>query len=121
MQKLLKKLMILNPKDRGSLKEIMWDPWLNTSQEETLRPYSESIDPWVSEEMINLEFEWDQTQDSLKSKMYNSVMATYLILSTKKPQVENHTNLARSFCSPDPRSCSTPSPASNSEGLARVL
>ncbi|XP_011353757.1 pro-neuregulin-3, membrane-bound isoform [Pteropus vampyrus] len=91
--KLLKKLMTLHPKNRGSLKEIMQNPWLNTSQEEALRPYSEPMDPWVSEEMINLWFEWDQIQDSLKSKTYNGLMAMYLILSTKKPQVECHTIL----------------------------
>lgn len=31
------------------------------------------MDPWVTKKMMNLEFEWDQVKDSLKSKRYNSV------------------------------------------------
>lgn len=40
LEKLLKKLMLFNPKKRGSLKEIMQDSLLNVGQEE-LRPYDE--------------------------------------------------------------------------------
>lgn len=60
--------MILNTKDRGTLKQIMRDPRLNMGQEEELSLYSKppcnDMDPWVTEEIRNLVFEWDQIRDS---------------------------------------------------------
>lgn len=82
-------------------------------QEEELRLYNESpcddMDPRVTEELMNLGFEWDQIQDSLKSKRYNSMMTMYLILSTKKSTRAGHTFLVRPFGSPDLNMCG-PSP-----------
>lgn len=100
-----KKLMTLNPRDQGRLKEIIQDLWLNMGQEEELRPYNEQpcddVDLGVTEELMNLGFEWDQIQDSLKSKRYNSTMAMYLTLSTKKPTRAGCTIFVRPFGSLD--------------------
>ena len=56
-------------------------------QEEGLRACElpcDSMVPWVTEEMMNLRFEWNQIQESVRTERYNSVMAVYLILSSKK-------------------------------------
>ena len=56
-EELLKKLMTLNLSDRGTLEELMRDPWLNMGQEEELRPQEspcDNMDPRVTEVMMNL-------------------------------------------------------------------
>lgn len=40
-------------------------------------------------------FEWDQVQDSLTERRFNSVMALSIILSIKKAKVEGHTIMVR--------------------------
>lgn len=40
-EKLLKKLMTLDPRDRGTLEELKRDPWLSMGQEQELTPYRE--------------------------------------------------------------------------------
>lgn len=81
--------MALHPRGRGRLIEITRGLWLNKNQEEELRPSSEptcdNMDPWVTEKMMNLGFEWGQIQNSVTSKKYNKLMSKLLILSTKKP------------------------------------
>lgn len=44
------------------------------------------MDPWVTRKIMDLEFEWDQIQNSVRTKKYNSGMAMYLMLSTHKQQ-----------------------------------
>lgn len=78
--------MTLHPRGRGRLTEITR---LNKTHEEELGPSSEpacdNMDPWVTEKMMNLGFEWDQIQNSVTSKKYTKVMSELFILSTKKP------------------------------------
>lgn len=78
--------MTLHPRGRGRLREKTSSLWLTRNQEDELRTSSEpscvNVDPWVSEKMKNLGFEWDQIQNSVTSKKYNRVMSKLLILST---------------------------------------
>lgn len=59
------------------------------------------MDPWVTEQMVNMAFQLDQTKNTLLRKMYNKVMGTYLILKSNKPQVQCHTIQVRPFCPSD--------------------
>lgn len=58
---------------------------------------------------MTMGFEWDQVQDSLTRRRYDNVMATYVILSTKKSKVKGHTITVKYSSSPDPNNCG-PSP-----------
>ena len=82
--------MTLDPRNRGSLKQIMRGLWLNVGQGEELRSYNEppcdNMDPWVSELMMNLGSERDQILESFICKRSNRVTATHLVLSTTKPK-----------------------------------
>lgn len=93
-RKTSKNLVTLNPESRENLEDFMADPWLNMDQEEELRPYceppSDDMDPWVTEEMLNLGSQWDQIQDTMNKKTYNNVMASYLLLKTKKSNIQCH-------------------------------
>lgn len=66
MEITLNKYMILDPRDRGILKSVMWDPWLKIGQDEEFGPYIElpcdDINPWATEKMMNLGFEWTQSR-----------------------------------------------------------
>ncbi|KAF6321352.1 hypothetical protein mRhiFer1_008467 [Rhinolophus ferrumequinum] len=114
MESFLQKLLTLNPEQRDNLKDIMPDPWLNMGQEEELKPYAEPPsdvrDPWVIEEMVNLGFHWEDIKDTLSNNIYNNIMATYLILHTKKPKLQYRTIKVKPFHPPEFQSFS-PSPA----------
>ncbi|XP_036089191.1 serine/threonine-protein kinase MARK2-like [Rousettus aegyptiacus] len=100
-QALLKKLMNLEPAERGSLTEVMPHPWLNKGQEEWLQPYreppSEDMDPGVMQKMTELGFECERIRDSVKGRKYNSVMATYVMLRAAKHEVKGRTILVQSL------------------------
>ncbi|KAF5924631.1 hypothetical protein HPG69_004503 [Diceros bicornis minor] len=72
----------------------MEDQWVNMGQEK-LRPYRElpcgNRGPRVRKVRMNMVFEWDKGQDSLGRRRYDNVVAMYLILSSKEPEVEGHT------------------------------
>lgn len=59
-------------------------------QEEKLRPYNEppsdDMNPWVTQETMNMGVSLDQIQHALKEKTYNNAMATYHTLKFKKAQ-----------------------------------
>lgn len=98
--------MTLDLSDRGTLEELMRDPWLNMGQEEGLRSQQspcDNMDPWVTEVMMNLGFEQDQIQGSIIDKRYDRAMSTYSILRTEKPQGggPHHQSKILLFPSPD--------------------
>ncbi|KAF6376435.1 hypothetical protein mRhiFer1_009626 [Rhinolophus ferrumequinum] len=71
----------------------MPDPWLNTGQEEELKPYvealSDAIDRWVIEELVKLGFRWEDVKNTLSNKIYNNnIMVAYRILQTQKPKLQ---------------------------------
>uniref|UniRef100_A0A669DWB8 non-specific serine/threonine protein kinase n=1 Tax=Oreochromis niloticus TaxID=8128 RepID=A0A669DWB8_ORENI len=91
-ENLLKKLLVLNPVKRGSLEQIMKDHWMNVGhEEEELKPYIEPeadfSDSSRIELMVTMGFPKDEITDSLQSQKYDEVMATYLLLGRKAPEV----------------------------------
>lgn len=58
--------MSLEPRERGSLTEVMPDPWPKEGREEGLGPHGEPpcghVDPGAVRKMMDLGFEWDQIQ-----------------------------------------------------------
>uniref|UniRef100_A0A671YKW8 non-specific serine/threonine protein kinase n=1 Tax=Sparus aurata TaxID=8175 RepID=A0A671YKW8_SPAAU len=91
-ENLLKKLLVLNPVKRGSLEQIMKDHWMNVGhEEEELKPYIEPeadfSDSSRIELMVTMGFPKDEITDSLQAQKYDDVMATYLLLGRKAPEV----------------------------------
>uniref|UniRef100_A0AAX7VE44 non-specific serine/threonine protein kinase n=1 Tax=Astatotilapia calliptera TaxID=8154 RepID=A0AAX7VE44_ASTCA len=91
-ENLLKKLLVLNPVKRGSLEQIMKDHWMNVGhEEEELKPYIEPeadfSDSSRIELMVTMGFPKDEITDSLQNQKYDEVMATYLLLGRKAPEV----------------------------------
>uniref|UniRef100_A0A4W6DYV6 non-specific serine/threonine protein kinase n=1 Tax=Lates calcarifer TaxID=8187 RepID=A0A4W6DYV6_LATCA len=91
-ENLLKKLLVLNPVKRGSLEQIMKDHWMNVGhEEEELKPYIEPeadfSDSSRIELMVTMGFPKDEITESLHSQKYDDVMATYLLLGRKAPEV----------------------------------
>lgn len=83
----------------------MPDTWLNKGHEEELKPSieppSDVTDPWVTKEMLNLGFHWEDIKDTLSKKTYNNVLDKYCILNTEKPKVQYHTFKIKPFHSPE--------------------
>lgn len=81
---LLSKLVTPHPTERSSLEAIMPDSWLNMGQEEELWPYNEppsdGMDPWVTQQMVNVGFHLDQIENTLSGMTYNNVMGMHQIL-----------------------------------------
>ncbi|KAF6323420.1 hypothetical protein mRhiFer1_008397 [Rhinolophus ferrumequinum] len=87
VENFLKKTTNPQPPEERNLKDIMPDASLNKGHEEELKPYieppSDVTDPWVTKEMLNLGFHWEDIKDTLSKKTYNNVLAKYCILNTK--------------------------------------
>ncbi|XP_054572995.1 serine/threonine-protein kinase MARK2-like [Eptesicus fuscus] len=111
VQKLLRKLLTVDPSQRPTLEDVMKDPWLNKGQEETLRPYSElpwgDLDPQVTEMMQSLGFKQDDIQESVAQRKFDSAMGTYLILRMMKTKMPGRTIRVRPYPSPDTSSMSS--------------
>uniref|UniRef100_A0A3Q2E8F7 non-specific serine/threonine protein kinase n=1 Tax=Cyprinodon variegatus TaxID=28743 RepID=A0A3Q2E8F7_CYPVA len=91
-ENLLKKLLVLNPVKRGSLEQIMKDHWMNVGHDdEELKPYiepeSDLNDTSRIELMVTMGFPKEEITDSLQNQKYDDVMATYLLLGRKAPEV----------------------------------
>uniref|UniRef100_A0A7N8Y1R5 MAP/microtubule affinity-regulating kinase 3 n=1 Tax=Mastacembelus armatus TaxID=205130 RepID=A0A7N8Y1R5_9TELE len=121
-ENLLKKLLVLNPVKRGSLEQIMKDHWMNVGHEdEELKPYIEPEadfnDSSRIELMVTMGFPKDEITESLHGQKYDDVMATYLLLGRKAPEVSlfalHHVTLTLSAMRPtsDINNSSSISPA----------
>uniref|UniRef100_W5KAY2 non-specific serine/threonine protein kinase n=1 Tax=Astyanax mexicanus TaxID=7994 RepID=W5KAY2_ASTMX len=91
-ENLLKKLLVLNPGKRGSLEQIMKDRWMNVGhEEEELKPYTEPESDFSDTKridlMITMGFPKDEINDALVGQKYDEIMATYLLLGRKAPEV----------------------------------
>ncbi|KAH0507036.1 Serine/threonine-protein kinase MARK1 [Microtus ochrogaster] len=101
-ENLLKKLLVLNPIKRGSLEQIMKDRWMNVGhEEEELKPYSEPEldlnDAKRIDIMVTMGFARDEINDALVSQKYDEVMATYILLGRKPPEVKCKAHKCRDF------------------------
>uniref|UniRef100_A0A8C4JE68 non-specific serine/threonine protein kinase n=1 Tax=Dromaius novaehollandiae TaxID=8790 RepID=A0A8C4JE68_DRONO len=91
-ENLLKKLLVLNPIKRGSLEQIMKDRWMNVGhEEEELKPYTEPEPDFNDTKridiMVTMGFAREEIHESLVNQKYDEVMATYLLLGRKPPEV----------------------------------
>uniref|UniRef100_A0A8B9D9W8 non-specific serine/threonine protein kinase n=1 Tax=Anser cygnoides TaxID=8845 RepID=A0A8B9D9W8_ANSCY len=91
-ENLLKKLLVLNPIKRGSLEQIMKDRWMNVGhEEEELKPYTEPEPDFNDTKridiMVTMGFSREEIHESLVNQKYDEVMATYLLLGRKPPEV----------------------------------
>ncbi|CAG5867015.1 unnamed protein product [Menidia menidia] len=90
-ENLLKKLLVLNPGKRGSLKQIMKDRWMNAGYEgEELKPFSEPeqdlSDLKRIELMAAMGFSQEEVRKALDGQKYNEATATYLLLGRKSAE-----------------------------------
>ncbi|XP_058240675.1 serine/threonine-protein kinase MARK1-like isoform X1 [Hemibagrus wyckioides] len=107
-ENLLKRLLVLNPIKRGSLEQIMKDKWMNVGHDdEELQPYTEPepdfSDTKRIELMVTMGFPKDEITEALKGQKYDEVMATYLLLGRKPPEIEGIDSVSVSNLCPRPR------------------
>ncbi|XP_016053054.1 PREDICTED: serine/threonine-protein kinase MARK2-like [Miniopterus natalensis] len=95
---LLGKLLTLEPSQRPALAQVMDDYWVNVGEEE-LRPYSEppwgEVDPQVALIMDTLGHDLREVQDAVTRKTCDRIMATYIILASRKSARKGRTIRAR--------------------------
>ncbi|XP_008307092.1 MAP/microtubule affinity-regulating kinase 4 isoform X1 [Cynoglossus semilaevis] len=85
---ILRRFLVLNPSKRCSLEQIMKDKWINVGYDsDELKPHTEPDedlnDSSRIDVMVGMGFTRDEIRDSLASKKYNEVTATYLLLGRK--------------------------------------
>nr|XP_058136991.1 serine/threonine-protein kinase MARK2-like [Dasypus novemcinctus] len=98
-ENLLRKCLVLNSSQRGTLEHIMRDMWMNIDHEQELGPYKEPLpncmDPWRTDLMVSMGYTREEIHDSLIGQKYDEVMATYLLLSNKTCNLEGNTSTLR--------------------------
>ncbi|XP_065739818.1 serine/threonine-protein kinase MARK1 isoform X4 [Phocoena phocoena] len=102
-ENLLKKLLVLNPIKRGSLEQIMKDRWMNVGhEEEELKPYAEPEPDFNDAKridiMVTMGFARDEINDALINQKYDEVMATYILLGRKPPEVSGESLSSGNLC-----------------------
>ncbi|XP_059537145.1 serine/threonine-protein kinase MARK2-like [Myotis daubentonii] len=107
-QSFLKRLITVDPNQRPTMEEVMEDPWLNMGQEEEpLRPYieppQEDLDPRVTEMMLDLGFNQEEIEHSVKQRTFNKVMGTYRILRETQTKMPSRTIRVRPYPSLEAR------------------
>uniref|UniRef100_H2L685 MAP/microtubule affinity-regulating kinase 3 n=1 Tax=Oryzias latipes TaxID=8090 RepID=H2L685_ORYLA len=91
-ENLLKKLLVLNPGKRGSMPQIMKDPWMNAGYEDAeLKPFSEPEQDYGDlkriELMETMGFSQNEVKKALDGQKYNEATAIYLLLGMKSSEV----------------------------------
>uniref|UniRef100_A0A3P9I664 MAP/microtubule affinity-regulating kinase 3 n=1 Tax=Oryzias latipes TaxID=8090 RepID=A0A3P9I664_ORYLA len=91
-ENLLKKLLVLNPGKRGSMQQIMKDPWMNAGYEDAeLKPFSEPEQDFGDlkriELMETMGFSQNEVKKALDGQKYNEATAIYLLLGMKSSEV----------------------------------
>ncbi|XP_005860879.1 PREDICTED: serine/threonine-protein kinase MARK2-like [Myotis brandtii] len=91
VQKLLRKLLTVDPSQRPTMEQVMKDRWLNKGHKKIMKPYKEpprvEVDPAIVRTMSDLGCSRESIQDSLGHRKFDSDMGTYLILSTMKTKM----------------------------------
>ncbi|VDK24271.1 unnamed protein product, partial [Taenia asiatica] len=81
---LLKKMLVLDPRDRYSLRAIMNDRWLNTGYDSVMTPYTEpsqiQLNEVYVEHMLRLGFTEVDLMNSVLTPGFDHVYATYSLL-----------------------------------------
>ncbi|TPP64141.1 Serine/threonine-protein kinase MARK2, partial [Fasciola gigantica] len=83
---ILKKMLVLNPTKRATLRELMKEKWINIGYEnDPLQPYVEPQmdynDPIRRAIMNELGFSPEDLRDAFENYRFNNVTATYLLLA----------------------------------------
>ncbi|XP_041839005.1 serine/threonine-protein kinase MARK1 [Melanotaenia boesemani] len=97
-ENLLKKLLVLNPGKRGSLKQIMKDRWMNSGYDgNELKTYTEPEQDFTDLKRIELMgtmgFSQEEVRKALDGQKYNEATATYLLLGRKSAECEASSDL----------------------------
>nr|XP_027784513.1 sperm motility kinase 3A-like [Marmota flaviventris] len=88
-QRLLKKILIVDPRARLSVEEILADPWLNQDEESLSYhdvPLPNFSDPTVLTMLFDMGYDPYSTWVSLSQKKFDDVMASYLIIQQQISQ-----------------------------------
>ncbi|XP_070264810.1 serine/threonine-protein kinase MARK2-like [Myotis yumanensis] len=90
-QKLLRKLLTVDPSKRPTMEAVMKDRWLNKGHKKIMKPYREPpkgrVDPEIVRAMNHFGCRRESIQDSLGHRKFDSLMGTYLILTTMKTKM----------------------------------
>ncbi|XP_046311953.1 sperm motility kinase 2B-like [Marmota monax] len=89
-RRLIRQILVLNPKKRPTVKQILQHPWLRQGEPCAPHPSSQALptrpDPAILTMVFDLGFDPYQTWVSLAKRKFNVVMATYLILKHQQGQ-----------------------------------
>ncbi|TPP64577.1 Serine/threonine-protein kinase MARK2 [Fasciola gigantica] len=101
-EKLLKKMLVVNPVKRHSVEAIMKDPWVNIGYaDDPLVPYVEPkpdfTDPSRISAMMNMGFSLDAILSSLKNGHFDEITATYHLLENKETKFNTEEHATRSI------------------------
>uniref|UniRef100_A0A5K3FEK1 non-specific serine/threonine protein kinase n=1 Tax=Mesocestoides corti TaxID=53468 RepID=A0A5K3FEK1_MESCO len=84
LQALLKKMLVLDPRDRYSLRAIMNDRWLNMGYDTVMTPYQEpshvQLNEAYVEQMVRLGFTEVDLMNSVVKPGFDHVYATYALM-----------------------------------------
>uniref|UniRef100_A0A0X3PWE3 non-specific serine/threonine protein kinase n=1 Tax=Schistocephalus solidus TaxID=70667 RepID=A0A0X3PWE3_SCHSO len=116
LEALLKKMLVLDPRDRYALHVLMNDRWVNTGYEDSpLKPYVEPPSPHLDsiyvQQMLRLGFTEVDLMNSVVSKAYNHVYATYALLPEMMRRISE---TSRGSCDLSPADSSPPQPIPSS-------
>ncbi|XP_036154800.1 serine/threonine-protein kinase MARK2-like [Myotis myotis] len=118
VQRLLKKLLTVDPNKRPTMEDVMKDPWVNKGHKKILKPYREpprgELDPQIMKTMLSLGCIPDYIQESLAQRKFDHLMGTYLILRTMKTKMPGRKIRVKPFRTSYTSSSSTT--ASSQEG-----
>ncbi|XP_046312598.1 sperm motility kinase 2B-like [Marmota monax] len=89
-RRLIRQILVLNPKKRPTVKQILQHPWLRQGEPCAPHPSSQALptrpDPAILTMLFDLSFDPYQTWVSLAKRKFDVVMATYLILKHQQGQ-----------------------------------
>ncbi|XP_009859958.2 MAP/microtubule affinity-regulating kinase 3 isoform X2 [Ciona intestinalis] len=91
---LLRKFLVLNPTKRGTLTSVMQDKWMNIGHEdEPLKPYVDAPfqenDEGRLQSMIDMGYNKEEVENSIRTRAYDDSFATYLLLGTKPSELSD--------------------------------
>ncbi|XP_028274889.1 MAP/microtubule affinity-regulating kinase 4 isoform X3 [Parambassis ranga] len=85
---ILRRFLVLNPTKRCSLEQIMKDKWINIGYDaDELKPFVEPTEDFSDtsriDVIVGMGFGREEVRDSLTTRKYNEITATYLLLGRK--------------------------------------
>ncbi|CAG5098317.1 Oidioi.mRNA.OKI2018_I69.XSR.g15558.t2.cds [Oikopleura dioica] len=124
-ENLLKRFLVLNPLKRGVLSNIMNERWMNIKHEEDpLKPFvepdpNESIDESRIEKMLTYGYNREEIIHSVVNRMYDARYATYMLLGTKEPEIDDSDRPASATSKGTAEKAASPSTSPTSTGAGK--